>query len=215
MEDAVQILSKVFEDSGASFRYIFCHLSEEEKNAALPDFFRTVFTAAALNNATFDFLDHDNCCGVLLPPGSGREVGNPVMLLHERLEGVDWAIGQGAASRLLGALERPVEAAKANLFGRADRFYSVLLAGTKAEARGKGLCSALIRHYQGVAAERGLPILLHTNSERALRLYTRYGFEIVENTLTGKGTCDAEGRKEEGGPGITGWALLWRPTMPS
>ena len=137
------------------------------------------------------------------------------MLLHERLEGMNWAIGKGATARLLGAVEPPTESAKAKLFGRADQFYSVLLAGTKAEARRKGLCSALVRHYQGIAAESGLPIFLETHSERALRLYTRSGFEIVENTLTGKGTCDANGRKEEGGPGITGWALLWRPTTPS
>jgi ribosomal protein S18 acetylase RimI-like enzyme len=160
-------------------------------------------------------LDDDNCCGVLLPPGSGGEVGNPIMLLHERFEGMNWAIGEDATSRLLGAVERPAEPAKAELFGRADRFYSVLLVGTKLEAREKGLCSALIRYYQGIAAESGLPILLATYNERALRLYTRYGFEIVENMLTGKGTCDADGRKEEGGPGIAGWALLWRPTTPS
>lgn len=153
---------------------------------------------------------------MLLPPGEG-EVGNPVYLLSERIASVEWGIGNEALGRLMGAVEgeeeteTETETEKGELLGREDRFYAVLIAGTNAEARGKGLCTALMRHYQGIAGRRGLPICLTTTSEGALRVYTRCGFKVVKEGLIGKGKCDPEGRREEGGSGVKEWSLVWRP----
>jgi len=207
-DDAARILSKAFE-SDFTLRYIFCHMSEEEKNRILPSYFRGLLTAAALNNGTFDFLDNDNCCGVLMPPGC--KVDNPLTLIPAGFIGMVWKIGLGATSRMLREVATAADSAKAQLFGKSDQYYYVFFVGTSLEARGKGLCSALIRHYQSIATKKGLPIFLETHTEQGLRVYTKCGFEIVSETLTGKNKCAADGRREEGGPGVKGWAMIWRP----
>jgi GNAT superfamily N-acetyltransferase len=151
---------------------------------------------------------------VLLPPGKG-EVGNPVVLLGERFASMEWGIGEEAEGRLMGAVEGDAEVTKGELSGEEDRFYAVLIVGTKEEARGKGLCTALMRHYQGIAAGKGLPICLATTSERALKVYTRCEFEIVEESVMGKGMCNVDGRREQGGSGVKEWSLVWRPPVSS
>lgn len=210
LDDASRILSKAFEDD-FTLRYIFCHMSEEEKNAILLWYFRGLLTAAVLNKGTFEFLDNDNCCGVLMPPGC--KVDNPFTLISAGFLGMVWKIGLGATRRMLFDVASVADPVKARLFGKSDQYFYVFFVGTNIEARGKGLCSALIRYYQTIATQRKLPIFLETHTEQGLRVYTKCGFETVAETLTGKGKCAADGRSEEGGPGVKGWAMIWRPSL--
>jgi ribosomal protein S18 acetylase RimI-like enzyme len=201
-------LSKAFEND-FTLRYIFSHMSEEEKNAYLPDYFRGLLTAAALNNGTFSFLDNDNCCGVLMPPGS--KVDNPMTLIPAGFMGMVWKIGLGATWRMLREVATAADEVKAQFFGKSDRYYYVFFIGTNLEARGKGLCSALVRHYQGIAEKEGLPIFLETHTKQGKRIYLKCGFKVVAEELIGQGKCAADGSFLKGGPGLRGWAMIWSP----
>jgi len=201
-------LSKAFEND-FTLRYIFSHMNEEEKNAYLPEYFRGLLTAAALNNGTFSFLDNDNCCGVLMPPGS--KVDNPMTLIPAGFVSMVWKIGLGATWRMLREVATAADEVKAQFFGKSDRYYYVFFIGTNSEARGNGLCSALVRHYQGIAEKEGLPIFLETHTEQGKRIYLKCGFKVVAEELIGQGKCAADGSFAKRGPGLRGWAMIWWP----
>lgn len=90
------------------------------------------------------------------------------------------------------------------------RYYYVFFLGTKGDARGKGLCSAIVRRYQALAAEAGLPIWLEASTEGSRRLYEKLGFEVCGEVVLGEGRADADGTVLEGGPGCKIWGMVWR-----
>lgn len=185
-------------------------MTEERKNAYLPLYFHGLLTAAALNNGTFSFLDNDDCCGVLIPPGS--HVDNPLTLIPAGFVGMVWTIGLGATWRMLREVASAADAIKAKLFGKSDRYFYVFFIGTDVGARVRGLCLALVRHYQGIAQREGCPIFLETHTEQGLRVYKKCGFEVVAEEIIGKGKCAADGLRDRA---LKGWAILWRPPVPS
>lgn len=83
--------------------------------------------------------------------------------------------------------------------------------GTEESARGKGLCSAVVRHYQDIARKEQTPIYLEAGTERAHRLYQKLGFVDTSELLVGQGHAAASGHLLEGGPGVVTWAMVWRP----
>ena len=90
-------------------------------------------------------------------------------------------------------------------------YYYVWFLATRSDARGQGLCSALVRHYQATAAKAQLPIWLECSTERNKRLYQKLGFKVMEEITVGAGKAASDGTAEEGGPGCKMWGLLWRP----
>lgn len=77
--------------------------------------------------------------------------------------------------------------------------------------RGKGLCSAIVREYQKISTRDQVTLYLEAGNEHAWGLYKRLGFVTVDVTILGKGTHGADGNLLDGGPGVKGWAMLWKP----
>ena len=76
-----------------------------------------------------------------------------------------------------------------------------------------GLASALMRHYQTLAAAAGHPIWLEATTAYSRDIYVRLGFQIIDEIVLGKGQVAPDGTTSEGGEGVKVWGMLWRPEM--
>lgn len=85
------------------------------------------------------------------------------------------------AGRILGSITIP-NPGERQLPDSAPDEMDVRLLGVSAEARGKGIAKALMRHSAEVARDRGARrLVLHTGDQmvKAHRLYERLGFEQI------------------------------------
>lgn len=114
--------------------------------------------------------------------------------------------------RMLSELTPATNACKAKALKSHEKYYYVFFLGTLGEARGKGMCSVLVKHYQSIAEREGIPIWMEAATEYCWRLYERLGFVTVKELLIGKGRAAADGTQCEGGPGVRIWGMIWRPT---
>lgn len=105
------------------------------------------------------------------------------------------------------------DAVKARALGEGARFFYVFFFGTRKDAQGMGLCSILVKHYQAVAANEGLPLWLEATTEHSMGVYKKNGFEVVEEFVLGKGKAGVDGTPEEGGVGVRVWGMVWRPPV--
>lgn len=105
------------------------------------------------------------------------------------------------------------EACKSKAFKKGDEYLYVFFLGTHTSARGRGLCSHVLEEYKKRATERQLPIYMEAATEYAYRLYLRLGFVLIDTLKMGVGRCDAAGNPAVGGPGVTTWAMVWRPEV--
>lgn len=92
-----------------------------------------------------------------------------------------------------------------------ERYWYLFFIGTDEKARGRGLASGVIGRQQVKAAERDLPIWLEATTPSSRDIYKKCGFEVVGEFVLGKGSHAATGKIEKGGPGVTVWAMFWRP----
>lgn len=83
--------------------------------------------------------------------------------------------------------------------------------GTREDGRGRGLCSALVRRYQAMAAREQVPVYMEAATEYSWRLYERLGFVTVDEIVLGEGKAAADGTACLGGPGVRLWGMIWRP----
>jgi len=102
-----------------------------------------------------------------------------------------------------------VDAAKAKGLKGRKRFFYVFFLGTHPDARGKGLCSALVREYQARAAKEGVPLWLEATTAYSMRLYGRLGFRIVDEMVLGRGKVGADGLECKDGEGVRIWGMIW------
>lgn len=100
---------------------------------------------------------------------------------------------------------------KARHLDKGQLYHYLFFIGTVEEARGKGLASKIIRERQALAATEGLPIWLESTTVYSRDVYARCGFEFLEELVVGKGTHDADGRREKGGSGVRLFAMVWWP----
>lgn len=107
-------------------------------------------------------------------------------------------------------------AAKRKGLGTTKRYHYLFFIATAADARGKGLCSGIIRQFQNrvqnaAKPEDRIPIWLEASTARSQRVYARCGFTLVQTMTMGKGTHDAEGLPSKGGAGVEIYAMIWKP----
>lgn len=103
------------------------------------------------------------------------------------------------------------KACKAKALRRDEKYYYVFFLGTREDGRGRGLCSAMVKHYQATAATEQVAIYMEAATEYSWRLYEGLGFVTVDEIVLGKGTAAADGTACAGGPGLTIWGMIWRP----
>jgi ribosomal protein S18 acetylase RimI-like enzyme len=100
---------------------------------------------------------------------------------------------------------------KIKCLGEDEDYYYVYFFGTAETARGQGLCSAIARRYQELAAKKNRPIYLEAGTEYAWKLYQKLGFDTVGEIWFGKGEVGSDGNFEDGGLGVRTWGMIWRP----
>lgn len=82
---------------------------------------------------------------------------------------------------------------------------------TREDGRGKGLCSATIRHQQEMATRDGLPVWLEATTAHSMKIYAKLDFQTVDEIKLGAGKVDASGNPCKGGDGVRIWAMIWWP----
>jgi ribosomal protein S18 acetylase RimI-like enzyme len=92
-----------------------------------------------------------------------------------------------------------------------EKYYYIFFLGTLESARGKGMCSKVVRHYQDIARKEGATIWLEAATEYARILYARLGFVTLEELKVGVGRADEGGNACVGGGGFSIWGMVWRP----
>jgi ribosomal protein S18 acetylase RimI-like enzyme len=100
------------------------------------------------------------------------------------------------------------EAMKAKAMAKDEKYYYVLFLGTDEGARGKGLCSRILRGYQERAGKGCVLIWMEAGTEYCRKIYERLGFGVVEEILVGKGKADREGRLRDGEEGFFIWGMI-------
>ena len=103
------------------------------------------------------------------------------------------------------------KACKAKALRGEEPYYYVMFLGTREEGRGRGLCSAMVRHYQALAAREQVPVYMEAATAYSRRLYERLGFATVDEIVVGEGKAAADGTACVGGPGVRTWGMIWRP----
>ena len=71
-----------------------------------------------------------------------------------------------------------------------------------------GAIRAVLQPFIDKAQAAELPCWLEATNPRAVKVYERFGFKVVEELVFGRGKINAEGWPEEGGQGVTGYAML-------
>ena len=94
-----------------------------------------------------------------------------------------------------------------------EKYYYVFFIGTRQDCRGRGLASALMRHYQGLATKANLPVWLEATTAKSRDIYLKLGFEVVEEIVLGKGKVGSDGLLTKGDEavGVRVWGMVWRP----
>ncbi len=100
---------------------------------------------------------------------------------------------------------------KKKVLSKGDKYYYIFFLGTHVDARGRGLCSQVVKHYQAAATKEQLPIYLEAGTEYCFKLYQKLGFVLVDNIKLGVGKCDEKGNPCKGGEGVTIRGMIWTP----
>ena len=103
------------------------------------------------------------------------------------------------------------DASKAKALGDQKEYYYVFFTGTRLDSRGRGLCSAIMKRYQEIASRDQRPIVLEATTSKSMRLYSKLGWEVVDEMTLGKGKASADGLQCKGGQGVKIWGMVWRP----
>lgn len=118
---------------------------------------------------------------------------------------------EGGAGPLRTEWRSRIAAAKAKHLGDKPFWHLAFLARNPKEASAPGAISALVKPTLEKAKAEGTPVWLEAVDERGVAIYTKWGFELVDHVSLGAGTHDKLGWPEEGGEGISGYCMIYRP----
>ena len=211
-EDRVHQSSLLYKDAFADdpvIAYMLCSLSPEARHEYLYTYFTKLMTASALNGGIFEVADDWSSCLILIPPG--KHVDNTWTLLPAGILGLLWKIGLHGCRRMLTEYEPMTEAVRRKALKGETKFYYVFFLATKADARRRGLCSALIESAKRRAAQEGVPVWLEATTEYSWKLYAKLAFETVDTVVLGKGSAAPDGSQQKGGEGVPVRAMIWWP----
>jgi hypothetical protein len=191
-----------------------------------------ISTAATINGAEFyeagtleedeaEFQEHSQpkfqCVAMFMPPGKAvDDLGLSAWwtLLKQGVIPLIWRTGISSFLRLLFEYPSLGERAKKLVLSKDEQYYYLLMVGTGIDHRGKGLCSAIIREYQTIAQDKGIPIWLEATTKGSRGVYAKAGFEDVgEKWIIGEGKCNATGEKatRSEAVGVEIFPMVWWP----
>lgn len=189
--------------------YLLSSMVPAARLAYLREYFSRLLTAAAMNKAIIHEAGEWGSCGVLMPPGC--KVDNPLTMIPAGIFPMLWNIGLQSLKYMLFEYEPLTDLAKKKGLKGEKRFYYVFFIATKEEARGKGLCSAIMRKYQEIGSREGVPVWLEATTEKSMRIYKKSGWEVVDEFILGNGKAGPDGLPCKGGEGVRVWGMVWFP----
>ncbi|OJJ44481.1 hypothetical protein ASPZODRAFT_135302, partial [Penicilliopsis zonata CBS 506.65] len=204
-EDRVDFASHLLADAfehDPSINYCLRSFGSEQRSKCRQELFDALLTSAISRNASIEEAGGFRSCGVLVPP---KDQSLPSSNSKARLV----AAGLESCLANIHDISSQTKPCRDLVMKGEDRYFYIFFLGTPTAERGKGLCSAIIRHYQSIAAEQKLPIYLEAGTEYCRSLYESLGFTVVGEIVIGKGKAAADGMVEIGGPGFQVWGMIW------
>jgi ribosomal protein S18 acetylase RimI-like enzyme len=203
--------------NGIAFRddpvmsYFMSSFGTERRHEYMPEYMKSILTAAALNAAIFYEAEDFASIMVLMQPN--KRVDNPWTWLPAGLIPALLKIGFKGFLRMIMEYEPETDKLrrKAMINGTHQNCYYVFFVATSAEHRGRGLSSALLREAQATAAQNGLPLWLEATTEYSWKLYSKLGFETVGTLVLGKGRVGSDGLDKKDGEGVPVRGMVWWP----
>ncbi|KAF2817296.1 uncharacterized protein BDZ99DRAFT_431285 [Mytilinidion resinicola] len=186
--------------------YLLNVLSPFKQDPSRHMLFNAVFTAAALNGASFAEADGWRCVGVLMAPG--KSMDNPLTLVQSGLFGVAWNLGvNGVWGRV-----SPLYVSTSSISPITPITPLLLTPHFSSPSNLKqGLSTHLIHHFQSLAAATHAPIWLKATTASWHALYGKLGFKTVGEIALGQGVAGADGSVSKGGEGVRIWGMVWCP----
>lgn len=188
------------------------NLADKERLAFLHKFFHVLVSACVLNSGTICEGDSWTSVTAMLPPS--KNVANPLTFLPAGGWGILRALGVSGCYRLLFEFPTPVEKLKRLTMGDQHYFY-VFIVATLPHGRGKGLASKIVSQILHLAQQQGRNVWLEATTEQSKAVYQKLGFRVVGDIVLGQGRAASDGSYQEGGPGVTIWPMVWKPTISS
>lgn len=76
-----------------------------------------------------------------------------------------------------------------------------------------GALRAVILPFLARARRDRVPAWLEAVSPRAVAVYERCGFRVVDVVVVGRGAYGPDGWPRHGGPGVTVWGMIYDPHL--
>lgn len=118
---------------------------------------------------------------------------------------------QGYCGPIRAAWRDAIKVSKARHLGERPFWHLAFLARNPNEAVVPGAISAVMRPFIRRAEETESPAWLEAVDERGVKIYEHYGFRLVEKITLGEGRIGATGWPEDGGEGVSGYAMIYEP----
>jgi hypothetical protein len=115
----------------------------------------------------------------------------------------------GSAGPIRNAWRDRVQAAKEKYLQGKPFWHLAFLARNPHGPAVAGAISALVKPVLEKAKAEGVPVWLEAVDERGVAIYTHWGFELVDHVVVGAGTHGTHGWPEEGGPGVSGYCMIF------
>ncbi|KAK5635566.1 hypothetical protein RRF57_011278 [Xylaria bambusicola] len=194
------------------FNYFMGALSKEERKEYIPEFLAVLVKGGMLNKGIILEVSSWGCCAVILPPG--KKVDNPLTIFQAGLPGVVLHLKLTGIKRILLEHSSAVKRAKQKAFTPKEmsQYWYLFIIGTHETRQRQGLGGMMLEHIKAFALKDGRrPVWLEASNENARRLYTKHGFEEVEEITLGIGLVGSDGLAKKGGEGVKTWGMVWRP----
>lgn len=188
------------------------NLADKERLDFLYKFFHVLVSACVLNSGTIYEANSWTSVTAMLPPG--KNVANPLTFLPAGGWSVLRTLGVSGCHKLLFEFPRPVEKLKKLNMGD-ERYFYVFIVATLEDGRGKGLASKVVSQILHLAQQEGKNVWLEATTEQSRAVYQKLGFRVVGDIILGQGRAASDGSYQEGGPGVTIWPMVWKPTISS
>lgn len=105
-----------------------------------------------------------------------------------------------------------ITAAKRKHLGETSYYWHLSMMARDPSRTTRGAVRAVLEPYLARARRDRVPIWIEAGSARARDVYAYFGFRIVEEIWSGVGKIGASGHRQEGGPGVPTWLMIYTTT---
>ncbi|KAI0170226.1 hypothetical protein BJ166DRAFT_515420 [Pestalotiopsis sp. NC0098] len=207
-----ELMVSIFQDDPL-FNWFLHSTPETKKLPHLQLLIEGILRAASIGGGLFTEVGGFGASAALLPPGCKPD--GVLTVLRAVPLTTAFSLGLQVLGRVVLEYTSATEKVKSKAMSSRDikdvSFWYIVLMGTSLERRRQGLAGKLLDDVKARAQSDGKPVWLEATTPESRKLYLKNGFEDVVDINLGKGVVNAKGYAAAGGPGITIWAMIWRP----